>query len=398
MTNKYLARYGYPQPQFNEYHLSGQVDIIVVIPCYKEKNLNVTLDCLNQCDISELQILVIVVVNESELSDYEALKTNEQTIKYLERATFNSFALKFCRTKLSLKKAGVGLARKIGMDEAIRFYDSNNTAGIIACFDADSTCEPNYFQAIKGYFQNTKKELGLVYYEHPLDQNKDSIVDYELFLRYYTDSLRFAGFPYAYQTLGSCIIVDSNAYQKYGGMAPRQAGEDFYFINKIAMHGKVGEINDTTVFPSSRISDRVPFGTGDALGKMKNGLRANEVYNPEIFLILKSFLTSIFSDEESIFNEMLTAFLIQIKFEKHLSIIEKETKNPEQFEMRFFQWFDAFKILKLTHFLDKKMVRVPVDDAINWLGQHYYQKDFTPLGLNEKLHAIRSHNKKYKLN
>jgi hypothetical protein len=86
--------------------------------------------------------------------------------------------------------------------------------------------------------------------------------------------------------------VKSSAYQKYGGMAPRQAGEDFYFINKIAMHGNVGEINDTTIFPSSRISDRVPFGTGDALGKMQNGIRANEVYNPEIFLIIKSFLSS----------------------------------------------------------------------------------------------------------
>jgi len=398
LINKYLARYGHPQSQFSDYHLSEKVDIIVVIPCYKEKNLKVTLDCLNQCDCIGLHILVIVVVNESELSDEAALTTNQDTIKYLEQARFHSFTLKFCSIRLSPKKAGVGLARKIGMDEAVRFYEKNNDEGIIACFDADSTCEHNYFQAIKGYFQNTQNELGLVYYEHPLDQNENFIVGYELFLRYYTDSLRFAGFPYAYQTLGSCIIVKSSAYQKYGGMAPRQAGEDFYFINKIAMHGNVGEINDTTIFPSSRISDRVPFGTGDALGKMQNGIRANEVYNPEIFLIIKSFLSSALSYEQNIYDKMLQPFLTQIKFDQHVAIIRQETKSAQQFEKRFFQWFDAFKTLKLTHFLDEKTAKVPIEKGINWLGQYYYQIDLTTLGLNEKLLAVRSHNRNYKLN
>jgi hypothetical protein len=399
LINKYLERYGFPEAQFKDYRLPHSVDIIVVIPCYKEETLDITLECLDNCNSTGLNILVLIIVNESEKSEVSDMKTNLETLNYLEKASFRSFKLKYCHTKLPKKKAGVGLARKIGMDEAVRFFDKNDTSGIIACFDADSTCELNYFQAISAFFRDTVNHLGLVYYEHSLNGvHENHIIAYELFLRYYTDGLRYTCFPYAFQTLGSCIVVKSDAYQKYGGMSPRQAGEDFYFINKIAMHGNTGEVNDTIIYPSNRVSDRVPFGTGHAIGNMEKGVRRNEVYNPKIFIIIKDLISAILSFRKSDYHELIAPFLTTIEFEMHITRIKKESKDTEQFENRLFQWLDAFKILKLTHFLDALFDRVPIDQGIDWLNINYYQSKHSHQNFKERLLAVRQYNRENKLN
>ena len=93
---------------------------------------------------------------------------------------------------LPKKHAGVGLARKIGMDEACwRFQKIRNPRGIIAAFDADSRCEVNYFKAIVEHFQKKSHiQAASIYYEHPtqgVDFEEDvyaAIVLYELHLRY----------------------------------------------------------------------------------------------------------------------------------------------------------------------------------------------------------------------
>ena len=56
------------------------------------------------------------------------------------------------------------------------------------------------------------------------------------------------------------------AYVKQGGMNRRQAGEDFYFLQKISWLGPMTELANVIVHPSPRLSDRVPFGTGRAVG------------------------------------------------------------------------------------------------------------------------------------
>lgn len=59
------------------------------------------------------------------------------------------------------KKAGVGLARKIGMDEAAFRLNSINQDGVILCFDADSQCQPNYLKEIESHFLNNPKLMVL---------------------------------------------------------------------------------------------------------------------------------------------------------------------------------------------------------------------------------------------
>ncbi len=103
-------------------------------------------------------------------------------------------------------------------------------------------------------------------------------------------------------------------------MNRRKAGEDFYFLHKIIPLGEFREVNTTCVIPSSRESDRVPFGTGAAMRKY---VASNEstllTYAPECFYDLKMFFSCIpglfvLTDEAtveslSLFNEPLKSFL-----------------------------------------------------------------------------------------
>ena len=73
--------------------------------------------------------------------------------------------------------------------------------------------------------------------------------------------MKYSNLPYSFHTIGSAFALTASAYTRQGGMNRRKAGEDFYFINKLIKGEIFGEINDTKVIPSPRISDRVPFGT-----------------------------------------------------------------------------------------------------------------------------------------
>ncbi len=110
-------------------------------------------------------------------------------------------------------------------------------------------------------------------FEHPLSGNEFPeevyrfITLYELHLRYYFRGLAFSGFPYVFHTVGSAMGVKAFQYVKAGGMNRRQAGEDFYFIQKLVPSGGYFNLNSTTVYPSPRPSFRVPFGTGASIAR-----------------------------------------------------------------------------------------------------------------------------------
>jgi hypothetical protein len=86
-------------------------------------------------------------------------------------------------------------------------------------------------------------------------------------MRYYLISLLKINSQYAFTALGSAISFKIAGYRKISGITPKEAGEDFYFVNRMRKAGDILIWNDECVFPSSRESDRVPFGTGPAVSK-----------------------------------------------------------------------------------------------------------------------------------
>ena len=395
----YLERYAWKEAVFSEYLPDSDLKMVVVIPCHNEPKIAKALLSINQCRLP-CKILVLVVVNESEEQHQEVSIQNEKTVTSIKQLQGTlAYELQYVYEKLPPKKAGVGLARKIGMDEAVRFFERLGIDGIIVCFDADCTCESNYLEAIYQYYQDDKKEAGIVFYEHDLSNNTDAILNYEIYLRYYVNALRFAGFQYAYQTLGSCITVKSKRYQKEGGMNTRKAGEDFYFLHKVIPNGNFGEITATTIRPSARVSDRVPFGTGHAINKF---LKSNEgifwTYNPQIFEELKTLIDQVekfYNRSTPTLSPCTIQFLAEFEFDRYYAEMIAQSTDLLSFRRRFFTWMDGFNILKFVHFSrDHFYVNVELNEALHWLDSACLGNKLDDLSLIETVKKLREIDRK----
>lgn len=353
---------------------SSFLNKIVVIPCYDEATALNSLVSLKNCHQSEGHTEVILVINQSSKEEVKVKKLND--LIHLLATTWASEnstqALKFFSLfleKLPPKHAGVGLARKIGMDEAAyRLEKVGRPDGVIICYDADSNCDPDYLIEIERHFkQHPKTQAASIYYEHPTEglgqspQVYQAIIDYELHLRYYINALRFAGHPHAYQTIGSSMAVRCDAYQQQGGMNRKKAGEDFYFLHKFIPLGQFTEINTTKVIPSSRRSHRVPFGTGKAVqDRMDNYEAGCTTYALNTFKTLRQFLDTVpglydlvgagDSDFLPDYPPVIYDYMDQIDLMAQCRSIHKNTSNKEAFVKRFYRWFDAFQVLKFVHY------------------------------------------------
>jgi len=349
------------------------LNLIVVIPCYNEPDILTTITSIAACYETKKSVEIIIVINSSERTPehivHQNYKTEKELLQILDTfATKNKKFHVIHKTSLPKKHAGVGLARKIGMDEAIqRFNQINNQEGVIISFDADSICAPNWLTSIEDYYSiNLKANGSCVYFEHPISGNAfntdiyNAIIQYELFLRYYNQALRLTGYPFAFHTVGSCFNVKASVYATQGGMNRKQAGEDFYFLQKIIPLGNFAEINTTCIYPSSRPSDRVPFGTGPIINRLIKNKEPLETYSFESFLDIKKVfnqVNNLFRSREPEINNMISnqseimqSFLIDNNILGNILEINTNSSSLENFRKRFYKWFNAFKILKyLNH-------------------------------------------------
>lgn len=366
---------------------SAELRMVIVIPAYDEPSLIDSLLVLSQCKAPGCSAEVIVVINHSE-SEEPAVKGRnfrcyEQAVSWSR--SFSSAWLKFhilyC-PDLPDKHAGVGMARKIGMDEACRRLERvGQPHGLIIGFDADSRCDPDYFQQIERYFQhNPKTQAASIYFEHPLQGNEFSednyraITLYELHLRYFINAQAWSGLPFAYQTIGSSMAVRCRPYQKQGGMNRRKAGEDFYFLHKFTMLEDFGVVNTTRVIPSPRPSHRVPFGTGKAVSHLLENQLEASTYAPAGFIMLRQMVpqvTNLYYPDASLeIAPPLRRFLESVNFSGKLAEMRQHTSTTDTFHRRFFSWFDAFMLMKFVHFIrDEHRANVPVKEAASWLTE-----------------------------
>lgn len=338
--------------------------MVAVIPCFNEPDLVGSLESLRRSERSDVPHEAIVVVNSAAGVDGGIVEQNERTLgearAWIEGQAEPKLTVHLIDARdLPPRHAGVGLARKIGMDEALRRFDDVGMidSGVILCFDADCTCAPNYLRAVSEHFAaHPSSPACSIYFEHPLEgelarEVYEAIAAYELHLRYYVQALRYAGFPHAYHTIGSSMAVRARAYMEQGGMNRRQAGEDFYFLHKLIPLGGFTELNSTAVYPSPRPSNRVPFGTGRAVSEwlQKPGTRT---YPLKAFDDLRIFLQSVPSSKSSNVQDMpesIGTFLVEQDFEEALGEIRRHTTTTAAFTKRFFRWFDGFRAMKFVH-------------------------------------------------
>lgn len=343
--------------------------LIVVIPSYNEPDLMQTIGSLWNCQRGDFEVEILVVLNSYAISPESARQQNQLSFLELTEFAEANNRPNFYLTILSVEnlpghQTGAGVPRKIGMDEVAR----QNKNGIIVSLDADTLVAENYLSEIYRCFKKYKLHSATIQFHHPVEHLAEdnplrlSTSVYENYLRYYRKSLEFTGYPYAYYTIGSAFAVTIQAYRQVGGMGKQQAGEDFYFLQKVFPLGKTRFIDSTCVYPAARTSDRVPFGTGPAIAKMLEEKQyCKWTYSMDAFTELKVFFDKIddcfklSGDEISIFLQQfpphLQVFLNEDDFVGKVLEINQHTATLGAFKKRFFAYFTAFKILKYLNFV-----------------------------------------------
>ena len=375
-ADTYLKKHRFLMPKIKTPPPRG-LSYIVIIPAYLEDQILDTLKSLRNTASIDGAIEVLVVINYSEADTPVNKKTNMATYRRLlswcrenSKPLFNFFPV--LASDLPAKHAGAGLARKIGMDEALyRFGLANNPKGIILSLDADAQVDPDYFTAIANEFQEDTVFGGCIFrFAHPIEGSGfpkriySAITLYELHLRYYKYALKFSGFPYAFYTIGSCFGVRAGFYAEQGGMNRRKGGEDFYFLNKLFPHRSFCEIKGTCVHPSPRPSSRVPFGTGPVIQGLAESKKMEYLtYNLQAFVDLKAFFRKItelydMGEDKLEFylkdlSDPITTFLSQNSFSDKLKEIRTNTASERAFYKRFFLWFNGFNVVKFLNFSHK---------------------------------------------
>ena len=365
--NKTLIKY-----QKNKIHFHGEpnkiphnqrYDFFIIIPAYSEyEYIDNTLFSINdQIDIDFNKLLVIVIINNSLSSSSEVKENNFNTYTKLikrkydfELIIIDSFSLEYAYDK---KIAGVGLARKIGMDFCIPYSHKHS---LYCSVDADTIIEKKYLDYISQIYHKFLFKAAVVNFSHQLTSNSivnEAICEYELLLKQIAQQVHQSGSPYGYVSMGSTIICTVLAYISVGGMDPKQATEDFYFLQKLAKYDKIHQIDEILVHPSARQEQRVYLGTGYRLNNIANeSLFSDLQFNQQAFQDLSFIYSTIkenwncsLDDIQAVFikyNEEIWAYFIHNSFDDIFYKIKKNTNNQKQFINQFNYWFDNLKIYK----------------------------------------------------
>jgi hypothetical protein len=203
----------------------------------------------------------------------------------------------------------------------------------------------------------------------------------ELCFRHYVLGLARAGSPYAYHSLGSALGVSLPHYAQARGFPRRAAGEDFYLLDKLARLAPLRRLRAPVIEVSTRVSDRVPFGTGPALSRARSSDAGVTSYHPDSFQLLKLALETLshqLDQEQSNWED--TAFIEraggptwleeQMKtWWQKLSPTLIACPSSGHRMRRLHEVVDALQTLKLIHRAHREgLSMLPVSDAVTLGG------------------------------
>lgn len=367
VIDKYLQHFAEPEiALLDSLPIQMKWQAACVIPAFNE-----TPEFLIRIDKSfnDQQLFVIVINQPDDAQDDTEQKTLFLHIK-------NNYQLSWCNqclylfhgnlsilvvdrfTKPILKKQGVGLARKIGMDICCYLVENQQISSpFVGTSDADAYLPHNYFQELA----DTEIRYSAVCFdfEHVGEQNNitEATIWYEASLQYYRAGMHYAGSTYAYFTIGSIIGINILFYAHVRGFPKLAAGEDFYLLNKLNKLAAIYFNPICKIKIHSRISNRVPFGTGPKVASLiiKNN---KKTYNPLVFQSLKKIIQTMQNNNICIVDDVFTdtiekKALYSLGFEQFQRHCIQQNMSINQSQKHFTIWFDAFKQLKYIHFLTK---------------------------------------------
>jgi hypothetical protein len=405
-VSKYLARHAEPESEVAS-RLPGPYGHALVVPAYGERESLFSLLASVPGGPSG-PVLIIAVVNARADSPEAVHRANQAARERLGRelpAPEVLADLPLIRahalaggTLLLVDRAssgtflpegqGVGLARKIGNDIALRLQAAGRLASPwLHNTDADTLLPRDYFEQTRS-LDAARTGAAIYFFEHRFEADPDLALAgrlYEISLRYYVLGLAWAGSPYAYQSMGSCLAIPPDSYAQVRGFPKKNAAEDFYVLDKLAKVGAIERLAGAPLTLEGRPSDRVPFGTGRALRDLTGRRKALEnfrLYHPLVFAHLAAWLSmldrvaSCAGDAERAFSALpaagpyFHADLLRESLERlgaAAAIRQARARSSDAATLRrhLQTWFDAFRTLKLVHALrDGGLPSLPWREAL----------------------------------
>jgi hypothetical protein len=272
-------------------------------------------------------------------------------------------------------KGGVGHARKIGSDFALRLWAGGKLGSPwIHMTDADATLPKDYFGAA------APGDAVAMTYRFAHGESGDELLSdahalYEISLRHYVLGLRRVGSPYAFHSIGSCVAVHGDALATVRGVPKRQAGEDFYLLDKLAKVGRIAmplPDQGEPIVLTPRRSNRAPFGTGPAVDQITRlaDLDAYLLHDPRCFDLLGDWLgvldrcaeaqsaTAFDAWVETLVKDVepgtapgtaVIAYLESQQAAEAISSALGAARTADTARKRLHTWFDGLKTLRFIH-------------------------------------------------
>ena len=389
---KYLARHAEPESALAG-ELPGAFGNALVIPAYGERESLFQL--LGSVPGSpDGPVLIVLVLNAREDSSPAVHEANEEVRRRLERelplaselsagAPARSYSLRG-GTLLLVDRAvpgrflpegqGVGLARKIGNDIALALRAAGRVASPwIHDTDADTVLPADYFDQTRSLDAETAG-AAIYAFEHRFDPDPaqaEAARLYEISLRYNLLGLAWAGSPYAYHSMGSCLAIPAAAYASVRGFPRRNALEDFHALNKLAKVGAILRLSGLPLILEGRISERVPISTGVAIGGLvsrRGALSGFQLYHPLVFAHLAAWLRVLAAIARSgtdaraplaelpsaspfFRTDLLTGALDRMGAFHAVQEALTLSKDEKTLLRHLHTWFDALRTVQLIHAL-----------------------------------------------
>lgn len=282
---------------------------------------------------------------------------------------------------------GVGLARKIGCDLLLALRSSGRVASPwIHATDADTRLPDDYFRQIADV-EADGAAAAIYFFEHVFPD--DEMVAragrlYEISLRYDTLGLAWAGSPFAYQNMGSCLAIPAPAYAAVGGFPRVSAIEDVTILNALAKIGRIERLGGAPVRLDGRISTRVPVSTGQAVSAIAGRRGAADSFrlqHPLAFGHLAAWLRvlrAVARRPEDVSaalaalpraNPFFRADLIEGAL-REMGAFEavreaiREPGDPDAVLARLHRSFDAFRTRRLLELLRSGLPELPYRQAL----------------------------------
>jgi hypothetical protein len=389
---QYLARHAEPEAQLAG-SLPGSFGHVLVVPAYGEgESLFKLLGSVPGGPAGP--VLIVLVVNARADSPRAIHEANEEVRRRLEKELAPAAGLEGLMparayplrggTLLVVDRAlagkflpegqGVGLARKIGNDIALALRADRRLASPwIQNTDADSAMPGDYFEQTAA-LDSEGTGAAIYAYEHRFDPDPalgEAGRLYEISLRYNLLGLAWAGSPYAYHSMGSCLAIPAAAYAAVRGFPKRDALEDFHALNKLAKVGMISRLSGLPLFLEGRVSERVPISTGKAIGGLvsrRGALAGFQLYHPLVFAHLAAWLRVLAAIARSggdaraalaelpsanpfFRTDLLTGTLERMGAFRAVQDALTRSKDEETLLLHFHTWFDALKTVQLLHAL-----------------------------------------------